>query len=161
LELLQAGPVSYTINAEALIYMEGRSVPKPLLEQLRSSQGQRFDKEGWTVFLKQQGVPVMKRAEYLTRIITEGALIGSIVEQGLLQDTVIVSDGAGQFVVFTHGRCWVHAERNIYHLDPASSFWADLEFPMTRVPTLSDAFLSVWNFQKGVGIWQIRLSDAI
>ena len=42
---------------------------------------------------------------------------GSIAEQGLLKDTVIVSDGAGQFRIAEHALCWVHAERLIHKLD--------------------------------------------
>jgi hypothetical protein len=52
------------------------------------------------------------------KIATEGALWGGICDQGLLKDTVIVSDGAGQFRVSTHALCWVHAERLIHKLQP-------------------------------------------
>ncbi len=64
------------------------------------------------------------------RIATEGAHLaaryrtallermrGSIAEQGLLDGTVIVSDGAGQFKIAEHALCWVHAERLIHKLD--------------------------------------------
>ena len=40
-------------------------------------------------------------------------MIGSIVARGLLTDTVIVSDEAGQFDVFQHALCWIHAERHL------------------------------------------------
>src|SRR5205807_1063646 len=46
-----------------------------------------------------------------------GALWGSIKAHGLLPDTVIVSDDAGQFKVGSHGLCWVHAERLVHKLD--------------------------------------------
>ena len=36
---------------------------------------------------------------------------------GLLSNTVIVSDDAGQFNVGEHGLCWVHAERLVHKLD--------------------------------------------
>ena len=52
------------------------------------------------------------------RIATEGALIGSIAEHGLAQNIVIISDDAGQFNVFLHGLCWVHAERLIGKIVP-------------------------------------------
>lgn len=120
LELLQAGPVSHTVNAEALDYMVEHKLPDALLVRIKELRGRCFDKEEWDALLGQLDIASMKRGKILTRIITEGALIGSIVEQGLLKDTVIVSDGAGQFVVFTHGRCWVHAERNVYKLVPVT-----------------------------------------
>ncbi|MGL4964945.1 MAG: IS66 family transposase, partial [Inquilinus sp.] len=50
-------------------------------------------------------------------IATEGALWGSVKAHGLLTDTVIVSDDAGQFDVGRHGLCWVHAERLVHKLD--------------------------------------------
>ena len=47
------------------------------------------------------------------RRVTEAAMIGAIVARGLLSDTVIVSDEAGQFDVFQHALCWLHAERHL------------------------------------------------
>ncbi len=116
LELLQAGSISYTINDEALTYMEEHAAPAALMALMREYQGQRFDKQEWEAFLQKLEIAKMKRGEEFVRTITEGCLIGTIVEERLLNETVIVSDGAGQFAVFTHSRCWVHAERNIYEL---------------------------------------------
>ena len=53
-------------------------------------------------------------------IASEAALWGAIHHQGLLQDTVIVSDDAGQFRVGVHALCWVHAERLVHKLIPAN-----------------------------------------
>ena len=50
------------------------------------------------------------------RRVTEAAVVGAIVARGLLTDTVIVSDDAGQFDVLTHALCWVHAERHLRRL---------------------------------------------
>ncbi len=47
------------------------------------------------------------------RIATEGALTGSITYHGFNPELAIISDDAGQFKVFLHGLCWVHAERAI------------------------------------------------
>ena len=51
------------------------------------------------------------------RIATEGALWGSLAARGVLDGTVIVSDGAGQFDIGEHALCWVHAERLVHKLD--------------------------------------------
>jgi hypothetical protein len=51
------------------------------------------------------------------RIATEGALWGALSHHGLLVDTVILSDDAGQFNIGNHALCWVHAERLIHKLD--------------------------------------------
>jgi len=51
------------------------------------------------------------------RVATEGALWGAVAEPGFLNETVIVSDDAGQFNVGQHALCWVHAERLVYKLE--------------------------------------------
>ena len=51
------------------------------------------------------------------RIATEGALWGSVKAHGFIEQTVIVSDDAGQFDVGRHALCWVHAERLVHKLD--------------------------------------------
>ena len=51
------------------------------------------------------------------RIAQEGALWGAIVHHGLLRDSVILSDDAGQFKLARHALCWIHAERLIHKLD--------------------------------------------
>jgi len=52
-------------------------------------------------------------AEHAIRRITEGTLIGSILVHAMNKNISILSDDAGQFNVFIHALCWVHAERNI------------------------------------------------
>ena len=47
-------------------------------------------------------------------------MIGSIVEHGISDGLVIVSDDAGQFNVLCHALCWVHAERLIGKVVPFS-----------------------------------------
>ncbi len=42
---------------------------------------------------------------------------GRITALGLLEGTIIVSDGAGQFRVGDHALCWVHGERLVHKLD--------------------------------------------
>jgi hypothetical protein len=51
-------------------------------------------------------------------LATEGALIGGLAAQGFNLDIGLVSDDAGQFDLFVHGLCWVHAERPLSHLVP-------------------------------------------
>ena len=52
------------------------------------------------------------------QIITAGALVGSLLANGLPADMGIVSDEAGQFNVFRHALCWIPVERNINKLVP-------------------------------------------
>ncbi len=45
----------------------------------------------------------------LVREITEVSLWGELRHQGLMGNTVVVSDDAGQFRIPNHALCWVHA----------------------------------------------------
>ena len=58
--------------------------------------------------------------KHYVRLVTESALIGSILQHGFSKDTVIVSDDAGQFNVFEHALCWIHAERGVTQLMPSN-----------------------------------------
>jgi hypothetical protein len=70
------------------------------------------NEESWNESLKSLGI----EKEHHIRIITEGALIGSLVENGFNTNMVILSDDAGQFNVLIHALCWIHAERLINKL---------------------------------------------
>jgi Transposase IS66 family len=52
------------------------------------------------------------------RVLTEGALVGGLVSRGVSPDLTVLSDGAGQFVVFVHASCWIHIERPLPRLVP-------------------------------------------
>src|SRR5690606_34580429 len=118
-ELLQAGPPTYTINAAALDYMRVRGATPGPIEVLRSAGPACFhDETAWTAHAASLGITANTgSAVDPLRIATEGALWGSIDEQGLLADTVILSDGARQFRLGQHAQCWVHAERLIHKLE--------------------------------------------
>ena len=75
------------------------------------------DQAAWTAHLDRLGISALKIQPDPVLIATEGALWGSVKAHGLLPDTVIVSDDAGQFNVGSHGLCWVHAERLVHKLD--------------------------------------------
>jgi hypothetical protein len=115
LGLLRAGQTDYQIEAEALYYMEKQKLPKMPLDKLRNHPNQHFaDQAQWGQHLDQLGVT----QERHRRIATEGALIGSVLKHGFSPDLAIISDDAGQFNVFIHGLCWVHAERLVHKLIP-------------------------------------------
>jgi hypothetical protein len=44
--------------------------------------------------------------------------MGGLLAQGIPVNLSIVSDDAGQFNVFDHALCWIHAERLINRLIP-------------------------------------------
>jgi hypothetical protein len=118
LDLLRAGHADYVINAEALAYMRRRALPEMLIARLAEAPAKHFcDAAAWQHHLDSLEVPSRPDTLDPARMATEGAVWGSIRAHGLLPDTVIISDDAGQFLVGRHALCWVHAERLIHKLD--------------------------------------------
>lgn len=118
LELLRAGHGDYVINAEALAYMRGRALAGPVIRMLDEERDKCFaDRAAWQAHLERLGIAALEVLPDPVQIATEGALWGSVKAHGLLPDTVIVSDDAGQFNVGRHGLCWVHSERLVHKLD--------------------------------------------
>jgi len=66
----------------------------------------------WQAVLAQQAITDPRHV----RLVTEGALLGTVVERGVAPDLAILSDDAGQFDVLTHALCWIHAERVLARL---------------------------------------------
>src|SRR5688572_2549287 len=109
LNLLRAGDPNYVINAAALAYLIEHDVPESIVAALLAAGPRSFaDDAAWQAHLDSFGLGAGQR-----RRVTEAALVGAIVARGLLIDTVIVSDDAGQFDVFQHALCWIHAERHL------------------------------------------------
>ena len=119
LELLRAGHRDYVINAEALDYLRRRALPGHAIARLAAHPRKQFADEGaWRAHLHRLGIDALRHSHDAVRLASEGALWGSIKAHGLLPDTVILSDDAGQFTVGQHALCWVHAERLVHELDP-------------------------------------------
>ena len=118
LELLNAGDTTLLVNAAGLAYMRQHGLSRPLLAALAGHPDKRFaDRAAWTAHLDTLAITALDVHHDPFRIATEGALWGNLSARGLLDKTVVVSDGAGQFDVGHHALCWVHAERLIHKLD--------------------------------------------
>ena len=121
LELLRGKYCDYVMDIDAMNYIEARGLAESKLERLKGATGRKFtNKDEWEFFLKMIGI----RNEKHVRIVTEGALIGSILSHDINKDIVIVSDDAGQFEVFAllHALCWIHAERKINEIIPINDY---------------------------------------
>lgn len=113
LELLHAGPVEYHINETALVYAQRQKLPFKDIEVLTASTGAVFaTQKAWEQYLSKAGIT----QPYAIRLATEGALYGSLAVR-VNKNLSVISDDAGQFNVFEHGLCWIHAERNIQKLE--------------------------------------------
>jgi len=131
LNLLRAGRKDYCINSEALGYMKAQKLPKTQLQFLENHEQKIFfNEEEWESHLKRLGLTQKRHIQ----IATEGALIGTILKNGFNPDMVILSDDAGQFNVFLHALCWIHAERTIHKIIPFNdSQRSDLELIRDKI----------------------------
>jgi hypothetical protein len=110
LKLLRAGRADYVLSADAFAYMEGQGLAQKWLSVLHGHREGIFeDDQAWTMFLDSEGMLGQRGRQ----IVTEGALLGSVLHHGIAPDLVIISDDAGQFKILLHALCWVHAERSL------------------------------------------------
>jgi hypothetical protein len=115
LELLQMGNQEYVLNAEAFDYMKRHKLPSDPLGLLKQADSKEFITIGaWEKHLDFLEIKTSRHRQ----IATEGALVGSILSKGFFVDITIMSDDAGQFNIFQHILCWIHAERKINELVP-------------------------------------------
>ncbi|MBA3011809.1 MAG: transposase [Desulfobacula sp.] len=113
LKLLTTGRDGYILNEDALEYMQIQKLPKAVLEKLHPYSGKLFETEKhWAQLLESLGIENKRHL----RIAIEGGLIGNLIHHGYNKNMAIVSDDAGQFNIFLHALCWVHAERTIHKL---------------------------------------------
>ena len=118
LELLRAGHGDYVVSAAALAYMREHALAGSVIARLEGHPQRVFpDKAAWKAHLERLGITALTVTPDPVRLATEGALWGAIKAHGLLPETVIVSDDAGQFALGEHALCWVHAERLVHKLD--------------------------------------------
>jgi hypothetical protein len=78
-----------------------------VIERLTAGSAWFADAEAWRAYLALQDVTNDRHV----RIATEGALLGSLIAQGVSPELTVLSDGAGQFDVLVHALCWLHVER--------------------------------------------------
>jgi hypothetical protein len=125
LQLLRGGARDYVLNEDAWAWMQRQELAQEVVQRLqRAAPAPWADETTWRGHLDALGITDERHRQ----IATEGALLASALVHGLRRDLVIVSDDAGQFDVWLHALCWVHAERNINKLIPLSDAQrADLE----------------------------------
>ncbi len=117
LSTLRAGHDEYVVDEAALAYMRSRALAGPIIELLAAEERHFPDRAAWAAHLERLGIAALTVTPDPVRLATEGALWGAIQAHGLLPETVIISDDAGQFAIGLHGLCWVHAERLVHRLD--------------------------------------------
>jgi Transposase IS66 family len=114
LQVLRGGHTDYVINDEAVAYWQRQKLAQAVIAALLAGAREFAAEAAWQAHLHQAGL----RDERHVRIATEGALLGSLIAHGVSPHLGVVSDGAGQFDVFVHALCWIHAERPLGRLVP-------------------------------------------
>jgi hypothetical protein len=114
LQVLQGRQRDYAINEVTLAYWERQKLAAALVEQLTQGPQAFVGEQAWQARLA--GLAIT--GERHVRLATEGALLGGLVARGVAADLVVLSDGAPQFDVLVHARCWIHAERPLVKLVP-------------------------------------------
>jgi hypothetical protein len=110
LEVLQGDAVKYVLNEYAQQYLEGQPLALKYREQLTFSDILLAETiSDWQAYLAEKGIVKPKAVQ----IISEAALLGGVMSQGINAPLRILSDGAGQFNILGHGLCWIHAERSL------------------------------------------------
>ncbi len=114
LQVLQGPQWDYVINDMALDYCKQQGLAAAVLSKLSQGPQQFSGVAAWQARLNELAIA----NERHVRIATEGALLGGLVARGVSPELAVVSDAAGQFIVFVHACCWIHAERAFAKLIP-------------------------------------------
>lgn len=113
LQLLNSGYGGYHFTEQSFVYMKRYKVAPWIRTKINQAKEQSFlNREQFEEHLHQLGIG----NKHYHRLVTESALLGSILTHGFPIDTVILSDDAGQFNILSHALCWIHAERGIKSL---------------------------------------------
>ena len=108
LDLLRAGHTDYVLNGAAYDYMRNQGLPAATIARLKAAPETRFsDQIAWQAHLDRLGLNALKVTPDPVRVVTEGALWGSVQAHEFLCDAVILSDDAGQFNIGRHALCRV------------------------------------------------------
>jgi len=148
LDLLRAGHTDYVLNDAAYDYMREQGLPAASIALLAAGPQTRFaDQDTWMAHLDRLGFNALKVTPEPVRVVTEGALWGSVQAHEFLCDAVVLSDDAGQFNIGRHALCWVHAERLVHKLDTFNDQHRDAQ---TRVRGL------IWDFYADLRAYQLK-----
>ncbi|WP_245483975.1 IS66 family transposase, partial [Rhizobium ruizarguesonis] len=113
---------------------------------LKTCEPRRFANQvPFLEYLAANGIDIFDKD--IIRPFAEAGIWGAIRHHGLVGNAVIVSDDAGQFRVGTHALCWIHAERLLHKLMPATPG------QVKHVETLREL---VWHFYKALKAYRQR-----
>jgi hypothetical protein len=157
LDLLRAGHTDYVLSEAAFDYMRARGLAGPVITRLATAGATHFaGQAAWQAHLDRLGIATRSEAGLTViqdpvTIASEGAHWGSVQAHGFLQNAVVLSDDAGQFVVGQHALCWVHAERLVHKLD---TFTDQQRAAQQRMRKL------IWGFYADLKLYRLNPSPS-
>jgi hypothetical protein len=144
LSLLRGGCEDYVVNEATLDYLRRQPVEAAVIARLSQLQGQVFGSPmEWWQHLLRCSINIFDRP--LLQTLNEAATWGALRHHRLMQNTVVVSDDAGQFRIGKHALCWVHAERHLQKLMPASP---------KQAKALELVREAIWRFYRSLKLWK-------
>ncbi|MGF9764322.1 transposase, partial [Microvirga sp. 0TCS3.31] len=144
LTLLRGGCEDYVVNEADLDYLRAQPIEAAVIARLSKLQGHVFRSQmEWLEHLVRCSINIFDRP--LLQSLNEAATWGALRHHGLMANTVVVSDDAGQFRVGQHALCWVHAERHLQKLMPASPKQAQ------AVELVRE---TIWCFYRSLKLWK-------
>jgi hypothetical protein len=142
LEILRAGHTDYVLDSYALEYMRDQKLPKKVLRFLEGLGDTVVPNDSaWTNKLREWGIATKRHV----KIVTEGALLGSVLSHEINPNLVVLSDDAGQFDVLLHALCWVHAERLLAKL---------IGFSAEQRAALETKRSQVWDLYRALKVYK-------
>jgi len=144
LTLLRGGCEDYVVNEAALDYLRRQPVEAAVIARVSQLQGHVFGSQmAWWQHLLRCSLNIFDRP--LRQLLDEAATWGALRHHGLMANTVVVSDDAGQFRVARHALCWVHAERHLEKLMPASP---------KQAKAVELVRAAIWCFYRSLKLWK-------
>jgi hypothetical protein len=144
LKILRGRRTDYVLTIESLSYMEAQGLKSSQFTRIKGALGRILaDDDKWNFFLRMVGI----RQPNEVKIVTEAALLGSILHHGINPDLVILSDEAGQFDILLHALCWIHAERKLSILVPFNDYERKI------LETIRD---EIWNYYRDLKMYKLN-----
>ncbi|MBS0290743.1 MAG: transposase, partial [Proteobacteria bacterium] len=141
LTLLNQGRESYIVNNHCLEYMNRYHVPPKVSNKIKDGLKIFKTRESWNEHLTKLEI----RSERYRSILTEGAMLAGLLYYGFRTDIAILSDDAGQFNIFHHALCWIHAERKIIELIPNTP---------EQISIINEIRKKFWNIYKLLKVYK-------
>lgn len=114
LKILLQGKEGHIINEAFIWHLFQSGIEDDILNAFETHVGKRYQSQkGLHRLLNQMGLMDKK----LRICCIEAGLVGFIKETILKPGQILLSDRAGQFLIFDHAECWVHMERPLRKLE--------------------------------------------